>query len=165
MVQSYKDSGFSIIGKGTSYVDDFTPKTLQDGKVGKAWQYNTKFFEEGEMIARGMAYSTAYREWRKANPEKAFDRFQQTKVLQRAKDLSLNMSRDSNAAWQKGWTSVMTQFMGYQARSMEQLWDGGLLKGGRRLTGQEKARLVTMNSFMYGMPVGASAYTGLSIRD
>jgi hypothetical protein len=56
------------------------------------------------------------------------------------------MTRDSHAFWQEGDLSMMTQFWGYTAR----LFD---LLTGKRITGKEKARILAVNSMMYGVPM------------
>jgi hypothetical protein len=165
MVESFKQSGYSVVSNDVAYLEDFRPKTMKSGKAGEVWSHHTDFFKEGELTARQMAYAAAWREWRDANPGKALDRFAESRILARAKNLTTNMTRDSNASWQKGWASVATQFMGYQVRFMEQLWDGGLLNNGRKLTRQEKLRLVTGMSMMYGAPVYVSATTSFPMRE
>lgn len=166
MMDSFKKSGFATVSNDVAYLDDFRPKTVGAGsKAAQVWSHHTDFFKEGELISRQVAYSAAWREFRDANPGKVVDRFAESKILARAKNMTTNMTRDSNAGWQKGWASVATQFMGYQARFMEQLWDGGLLKNGRKLTQVEKARLVVAMSTMYGIPVAGAATTAIPMRD
>ena len=166
MVSRFKQSGFATVSNDVAYLDDFRPKTVgPGGKLGKVWSYHTSFFKEGELVARQAAYATAYREWKDANPGKAIDRFVEGKLLQRAKNLTTNMTRESNASWQRGWSSVGTQFMGYQARFMEQLWDGGLFGEGRKLSKVEKARLTLGMSIMYGAPTAVGGATLFPVRD
>src|SRR5690606_26227261 len=78
----------------------------------------------------------------------------EAQILQRAKDLTGNMTRESNAGWQKGYAAVFTQFFGYQARIMEQFL-------GKKLTTAEKLRLFTGYSMAYGIPVATGAVTGV----
>ena len=159
MMNSYKRSGFSTVSS-KSYFDDFRPRSLANGKFAKAVEFGNAPFNLGEQISRDMAYPTAYTEWKTANPGKALTRFDESQILQRAKDLTGNMTRDSFAQWQtsKG-LSLATQFMGYQARFFEQLWDGGLFKSGRKLSAGEKARVMTMMSIMYGAPAAIGGAT------
>lgn len=158
MIDSFKRSGFSIVGHDQAYLDDISPRNfLTGGKTRQVLQAGTKFYEEGELISRNLAYTTAWREFRKRNPGREIDRYAESQILQRAKDLTTNMGRDSNAAWQRGYSAVVTQFMGYHARFMEQLWDGGLLSDGRKLTKAEKARVVFGMGALYGVPASAGA--------
>lgn len=167
MIDSYRKSGYSVVGKDVSYLDNYKPTTFtRGGVVRKAWSYQTLFFEAGEKISRHMSYAMAYKEWKLANPGKQLDRFGRSAILQRARNLTQNMTRDAQAGWQQGWTSLATQFMGYQARFMEQLWDGGILGNGRKLSRAEKARLVVGTAALYGVPVAASGYLGVvPVRD
>lgn len=159
MLNSYKRSGFATISS-RSYFDDFRPRSLANGKLAKAVEFGNAPFNLGEQISRDMAYPTAYVEWKTANPGKVLTRFDESQILQRAKDLTGNMTRDSFAQWQttKG-LSLATQFMGYQARFFEQLWDGGIFKSGRKLSAGEKARVMTMMSVMYGAPAALGGAT------
>lgn len=162
MVSSFKQSGFATVSNDVAFLDDFRPKTMGNKKV---FEYHTMFFKEGERTAREAAWATAYREWKDKNPGKMMSRFDQGAILSRAKNLTTNMTRDSNAAWQKGWASVATQFMGYQARFMEQLWDGGLFQSGRKLSAVEKRRLMFGMSVMYGAPVIGGGTAAFPLRD
>jgi hypothetical protein len=159
MIDSYKRTGFSTVSS-RSYFDDFRPRSLSNGMLGKAVEFGNTPFNMGEQISRDIAYPTAWQEWRTLNPNKELTRFDESRILQRAKDLTGNMTRDSFAQWQttKG-LSLATQFMGYQARFFEQLWDGGIFKSGRKLTAGEKARVMTMMSVMYGAPAAIGGAT------
>ena len=111
------------------------------------------FFREGERLGRTSAWTTAYHEWRAANPNAVFDAAAQSKVLARSDDMTVNMTRASRAAWQQGIFSVPTQFWAWNARNMELMvgrWQNGLSMG-------ERARLVGMNSLLYGVPLGGLA--------
>jgi hypothetical protein len=66
-----------------------------------------------------------------------------------------NMTRDSNAPYQQGWTAVASQFFGYQMRLMEQMM-------GSKLSTAEKARLFTATSLIYGVPSGLGLTFGVA---
>lgn len=157
MVRSLKQSGFAKVGGDTSYMDDVATKSsgrqalgrVKNSPLGKIHSTHTFFFQEGELGARIVAYSAAYREWKTINPGKQLDRFAEANILNRAKTFTQNMTRESNAQWQRGWYSVMTQFMGYNMRVSEQLWDGGF-GSGKKLTQAEKMRFLGMMSALYG---------------
>lgn len=111
------------------------------------------FFREGERLGRTAGWTTAYHEWRAANPSAIFDASAQAKVLARSDDMTANMTRASRAAWQQGIFSIPTQFWAWNARNMELMvgrWQNGLSMG-------ERARLVGMNSILYGVPLGGLA--------
>src|SRR5690606_38332442 len=95
MIDSFKRSGFSIVGHDQAYLDDISPRNfLTSGKVKKVLQAGTKFYEEGELVSRNLADTTAWREFRRRNPGKEIDRYAESQILQRAKDLTTNMGRD-----------------------------------------------------------------------
>ena len=154
-IEAYRRSGYNIVAGDVAYVDEVTksvaPIASQTGKVLDA---GTKFFSTGERMPRVVGYFASYDEWLKANPGKLLDRRAQAAILDRAKLISGNMTRDASSRWQKGWMGSVTQFFGYQARMAE-------LMIGKRLTGAERARLFTANALMYGLPVGVSAATGI----
>lgn len=164
-IDAFKRSGFSIVSHDQGYLDTVSAVS-KPGILGKILDLGTTPFREGELVARNLGYSTAWGEWKAANPGAVLDRYAEASILQRAKDLTNNMGRDSNAVWQRGLPSIVTQFMGYQARLMDQLWDGGLLSNGRKLSRGEKLRVLTGMSALYGIPVGATAAVGVvPIRD
>lgn len=162
-VEAYRQSGFHVVGKDVGYLDDMRGpdiKPLRSKVPGLSevsefiTEKGTLMFRNGERIPRVISFATSYDQWRKANPKALFDRRARALVLDRAKLLAGNMTRDSNARWQRGWPSMATQFFAYQARMSEMFI-------GKRLTNVEKARLFAMNSFLYGAPVGAAGVTAI----
>ena len=129
MMDSYKKSGFATMQGDLAYIDDIKPSRQRfgGGRVRRGARatgdflsnQGTVFYKSGESINRSMAYATAWSEWKARNPGAKLSRRAETDILQRAKNLTTNMTRDSNAAWQRGGLSMATQFMGYQARFME----------------------------------------------
>jgi len=66
--------------------------------------------------------------------------------------MTMNMSRASAAAWQKGWMSIPTQWLSYQAKLMESIFFS------RELTGLERARLAATQVLFFGaagVPMGS----------
>jgi hypothetical protein len=147
-----RESGMDRVGKEVGIRDDvFDPQLIQT-KAGKLADWSTTFFNEGERFVRVSAYNAAYLEWRQANPVAKLTMKTRREILERADLYSGNMTRASNASWQRGFASIPTQFFAYQARIAEQLL-------GKRLTKVEKARVLGMYSMIYGLPVAASATT------
>lgn len=157
MVDSLKQSGFGNVGGDHTYLDQLSLKSpgsaisdrVSKSPIGRLASTHTAFFNEGELTARIVGYATAYDEFLKRNPGKVPDRFQKGAILSRAKTFTQNMTRDSNARWQRGGLSVMTQFFSYHARVAEQLWDGGF-GSGKKLTQAEKLRFIGTMSALYG---------------
>lgn len=145
-------SGLLRVEGEHSWSDDMLDPGIYTTSVGKILDKGKVFFREGERITRLTGFNTAYREWKAANPGKAFDRKAFQAVMRRQDDLTVNMTRASNAHWQNaagGILSVPTQFYTYQTRLME-------LMLGKRLSSGEKARVLLAYSALYGVPVGVS---------
>lgn len=152
-VSLFKESGFNTVGKDVAYLDDLTSPELRRGSVRQGIKtvldWGTTPFKEGERVTRISAWMAAYMEKKAALKGAKLTNRDAAGILQRAKDMAVNMTRDSNASWQKGNWSVLTQFFGYQARLTE-------LMIGKKLSPVEKMRLLTANSMLYGAPVGAT---------
>lgn len=143
-------SGWHIVGGDAAYRDDYRGTNLYKGTVGRALESGLFFFKNGEQIGRVIAWHSAYRAWRAANPTAKLNRAAKERILVRARDLTSNMTRDQSAWWQRGFYAAPTQFWGFQARVFEQFW-------GSRLSKKEKLRLFTGISMLYGVPVGMGA--------
>ncbi len=152
MWDTARSQGLHIVGGEYGDMDNiFSPKVF-NGAFGKFLDKGTIFFRESEKMVRLNAWAIAYKEFRKVNPNKVLDADAVTSIMKRQDDLSVNMTRASNAAWQQGIFSIPTQFSSYQARLTEQLL-------GKVLTKAEKARVIGMYSALYGLPVTAGAVT------
>lgn len=154
MYTTFQKTGlYQVAGEAALRDDMFDPHLFRT-TVGKyVLDAGPMFFNEGERMTRLTAFATAFREWRAANPVVTIGNREIGQILRRSDDLSVNMTRASNAAWQEGVFSVPTQFFAYNARVMEQLLGG-------RLTGAEKLRMLTVYSTMYGLPIGAGMAVG-----
>jgi hypothetical protein len=149
MYEAWRRSGVGIVGGEYGPLDDYlNPKMFfGQGPVGKALDVGTFFFKEGNNWHRGTSFATSYLSWRQKNPEAKLNNAALRDIVNRADMMYMNMSRDSNAAWQKGFPSIASTFFAYHARMSEQLL-------GKRLTGLEKVRLMTTYSAMWGVPIG-----------
>lgn len=137
-------------------LDIMTNPKMFKGVGGMFLDKGLVFFREGERSVRMNAWAVAFKEFRDANPTKVLNNSDINSILRRQEILAGNMSRGSNALWQKGLTGPMTQFWGYQARIMEQLL-------GKQLTRAEKLRLGGAFAAMYGIPVSFAAATMFQI--
>lgn len=154
-IKTMRQVGYDNVGREHVWKDNISdPKIFGEDKGGFL-DKGSFFFNEGERTHRIIAWHTAYREWKEANPLKKMDTEQIRSILNRADLMGTNMSRASAASWQKGLLSIPTQFLGYQARMMDQFL-------GKRLTTAEKTRAFAVYSTMYGVPsaiAGATGYT------
>jgi hypothetical protein len=154
MYQTLQKTGlYQVAGEAALRDDAFDPHLFRS-TLGK-WLLDAgpMFFNEGERMTRMTAFATAFREWRTANKTLSIGNRELGAIMRRADDLSVNMTRASNAAWQSGIFSIPMQFYAYNARVMEQLLGG-------RLTGVEKLRMMATYSALYGIPIGAGASVG-----
>lgn len=132
------DSAIGAIGKGvTGEVLDAAGKVVKG-----ATEKGTFFFTEAELWNRTVAWQMAWKHVRKQGLIPGTSKFNEA-LLTRANDLSFNMSQAGMAAWQKGWASVPTQFLSYQARFLEALM-------GKQFTKAEKLRLLLGQGVLYG---------------
>ena len=149
-----KKSGFWSVGGGHSLNDYLNDPKFVYGKLGRALDATSILFTESEKMLRTSAFMTAYIEHKVANPAKDVTSIDLNEILGRANLYAGRMSRDEKARWQSGEVmSTMYQFMSYQVRLGEMLLEAG---HGRKdaLTGAEKARLLAVNSILYGIPIG-----------
>jgi hypothetical protein len=105
------------------------------------------FFKEGERATRIGTWNMAYLEWRAANPQGKLTDEIRRQLISRSDLLAGNMTRASNASYQYGLMSIPAQFTSYFTRLMEQM-------AGKRLTHAEKARVMAVNSIVFGAPIG-----------
>jgi hypothetical protein len=143
--QAMKRSGWDLVGGETSLRDDINEYSFMRTSFGNVVNAGSGFFREGERISREAAWFTAYDEWRLANPQKKLGKRDIAWVLNRTSDLTVNMTRDANAGWQRGIVSIPTQFMSYNIRLAEQMLS-------KKTTWQQRASLIGVYSIMYGVP-------------
>lgn len=151
-IEHLKRSGTDRVGKEQALLNDVADPKLIQGTLGTIIDKGPVFFNMAEKYSRNVAFLSAFREWRLANPGKAMDQGQYVKLINRYDDLTLNMTRASNSALQEGIFSVPTQFLTFNQRLAEQML-------GKRLTKMEKGRVLAVNSAMYGIPTGISGAT------
>lgn len=144
-----KKTGWQNVGREATFIDDMSDPKLYEGSVGKWLDKSAIFFTETERMVRTTAWHTAYREWRTANPLATATNREIGQILSRADTMTLNMTNASKSSWERGILSIPAQFQSYGVRLFEQMWGG-------QLSVAEKARVLGMNSAMYGIPVGLS---------
>lgn len=142
-------TGWQNVGKEATFIDDMSDPKLYEGQVGKWLDKSAIFFKETEEMIRTVGWHAAYREWRTANPTKTVTNREMGQILSRADTMTLNMTNASKASWERGVLSIPAQFQSYGVRLFEQMWGG-------QLSTAEKARVLGLNSILYGIPVGLS---------
>lgn len=154
-LESAARSGFFDINESHTMINSMGPNSsfnVTGNKVNDLRQMGRFFFNTGETLNRMVAYRAAWRsEWTKAGKDgKDFlnDRFVSNAIIGRAEDLTLGMSRTSQAWWQQGVASIPTQFWSYQVRMLEAMLSGVTGKGS--LTKAEAWRLIGSQMLLYG---------------
>jgi hypothetical protein len=160
MYTLWKESGAAFIEGEFANLDNYlNPGMFMDNRTGKrALRAGEFFFHEGNGIHRGTSFTLAYLAWRDANPTAKLTNAAKRQIIDRMDKLYINMSRASNASWQRGWPSIPTQFFSFQAR-MSELLLAGTFGGKAILTPAEKLRLIVVNSALFGIPVGTLGTT------
>ena len=151
-----QSSGILRVEGEHAWSDDMLDPRMYTRGVGKFLDKGQIFFREGERITRIAGFNAAYLEWKAANKGKVFDRKAFQSVMKRQDDLTVNMTRATNAHWQQvggGILNIPTQFMSYQIRLFEQMLGG-------RLTLLQKAKALATYSAVYGVPVGVGGTIG-----
>jgi hypothetical protein len=152
--------------KRIGLLDNIGASTVNEGAdaaanvLGKAKQRfdATSFFlfNSGEAVNRVGAFDTARRVWSEANPGLVWDSTENLpKVLELADTFNGNMTRASEAFWQKGVLSIPTQFLQYGVKSSANLLaackstvTGKKMRG---LTSKEMLSVLIATPFVYGM--------------
>lgn len=150
-------TGFMNVAGEYAIRDDMQATKVIQGAWGKFLDAGAIFFTEGERFSRMGAWHAAYREFRDANPIGKLTDANIKQILERADTLSVNMSRASSSMLHTGVLSLPSQFLAYQIRMAELMW-------GKRLTFNEKARILGVQAALYGVPT-AVGVSGLPVAD
>jgi len=150
-------TGFGYVSREHAFQDNmFAPSIIKSG-FQDFLDAGTLFFRGSERNSRFGAWYTAYREFRDKNPTGRITDKERTIILERADQLSGNMSRASSSAMHTGIMAVPAQFYAYQLRIAEMFM-------GKRLTPVERFRMMATYAAMYGAPT-AFGLTGLPVSD
>lgn len=141
-----KQSGFFDLGSTHQLINDYGPNAAVGAfnKTENAREALRFFFYEAEMWNRIIAYRIAWGETREKLPNLAIGSPEfRAEVTGKMEEFSFSMSDQSAAAWQKGITSIPTQFWAYNARMLEAML-------GKTFTPEQKVRLVIGQTMLYG---------------
>jgi hypothetical protein len=141
-----KRSGFFDIGSTHQLINDYGPNAAVGAfsKLDNIREAARFWFYEGELWNRMVAWRIAWGETKEKFPQLATDTPEfMGEVTGRAEEFAFSMSDQSSAAWQKGITSIPTQFWAYNARMLEAMF-------GKTFTPAQKARLILGQTLMFG---------------
>ena len=147
MYQEMHNSGILNIAGSHAYFDEMHDPKVFKSTVGHILDKGAIFFNTAENYIRKTAYITAYRRWRNVNPKAAMTSAVRAQILKDADNFSMNMTQASTARWQRGFLSIPTQFMSYQARLAEAIL-------GNKFSFEDRMKILGFNALMYGVPVG-----------
>lgn len=153
-VDEYAKTGRSIIEGDHALRDDYNDPSVFKTATGEFLDKNLALFKQSEKTVRAAAHATAFLEWRTANPNKILTAELRNQILARSDLFTINMTRASSAAWQRGILNMPGQFLSFPSRLMDMMWSGRT--GANALTKSEKARILLANSILYGVPVGSA---------
>lgn len=154
MLDILQATGIADVGTDLSIIDDLSvPQVFNNAVLRGAQAFREKgriFFYQSERYNKLVGFGIAYRRWKAKNPEVSLYRKDgkldpnlMEQIVRDTDTFSVNMTRASNALWQRGPASIPTQFASYQARLLE-------LMVGKQLTPAEKSRLLAGQVLLYG---------------
>lgn len=159
--QALGRTGFEFVGSESNITMQYGhmhPNNIAKTAWGSFLDAGDMFFKGGERNARYGAWYTAFKEFRDVKPNGRLTVSDINDILNRADDLSGNMTKASRSLLQSGLGSFTTQFLGYQMRLMEMFL-------GKRITPTQRARLLFTYAGVYGAPVATGVVSVLPISD
>ena len=143
-IKMIRSDGFLDIGNSYSMINDetaFKGSTSAGSQLREASRF---FFYEAEKWNRGVAAHIAWKETRQNFPNLDINSSEfNKKIMTLTNRYSLSMARESDSAWQRGLTSIPTQFFAYQARMHQAMF-------GKVFTPAQRVRLVLGQGLMWG---------------
>jgi hypothetical protein len=148
-IDDFARSGTDKIKNTNQLIGDHGSHAAMDGfttGISRLRENGRVFLDMAEEMNQSVAYGIAWREGRAQKFASKAER--NAYVAMRAEDYSFSMKRESAASWQRGLTSIPTQFWAYNMRMMEAL-------AGKQFSNSQKGRLLLAQfglSGIYGIP-------------
>lgn len=141
-VEEFRNLGLNDFGRNISEIDAASGKHYSSGAFGKFLEAGKVFFAEGERVPRLTAYGVAVRKWRtdrSVNPKGLPTTSNEGRefILGETERLTFGTTGADVQALFRGIRGIPGQFMSYPFRMLTTL-------SGKRLSGKEKARLLSM---------------------
>lgn len=143
--------GFSNVGGEYGPLDTQLGHKYFRGIAGDVLDAGQMFFKMAEQNVRYGAWFTSYVEYRAANPGRVLSKTDWDKILNRADDMSGNMTRASASMFQSGPLALTGQFLTYQKHMAE-------LYFSNRMTNLDRFRM----HLVYGSVFGATGAFGVA---
>lgn len=146
-----RDQGWQNVDSTIAFLDNNQHYALGVGStIQDISERSRVFFYQAERLNRTHAYPVAWMRFKKRYPDvDPTSEFGKRIILDDADRLTMSMTRASQAAWQQGPASLVTQFQSYAAHLTENILPQ-MLGGSRNFTGAEKARLAAGQVLFYG---------------
>jgi len=156
--EEMNNRGFSNVGGEYGPLDTQLGHKYMRGIGGDILDAGQMFFKAAEQNVRYGAWFTSYVEYRAANPGiKSLSKTDWDKVLNRADDMTGNMSRASASLFQSGPLALTGQFLTYQKHLAE-------LYFSNRMTALDRFRMHMVYGGMFGA-TGAFGVAGLPLGE
>lgn len=161
-MKTLDSTGFGVVGGEYALDQSMKHYYIRNG-ARTFLDLGQTFFKGAERNQRYAAWYTSFHEWRSANPLRKLDDAAVGEILTRADDMTVNMSRASNSALNKGILSIPAQFLSYQYRLGELFWSKRI---GDTLLDRTMKRAILYGTYasLYGMP-GALGLSGFPLGD
>jgi hypothetical protein len=157
-LEEMNNRGFANVGSEHNLLDTQLSHKYTQGFFGDALDAGQMFFKLAEQNVRYGAWFTAAKEYRVAHPEiKVLRKTDWDKILDRADDMSGNMSRASKSILQSGPLALTGQFLTYQMHLAE-------LYFSKRMTMMDRFRMHMIYGSMFGA-TGAFGIMGLPLGE
>lgn len=153
--RALESTNFGHVGHEVATRQQYLGAQVLQTKLGAILDSGMLPFQYGEEFIRRAAWSASYLEWRKIEPTAKLTDKIIARILDRADEMSGNMTQASNAAWQQGALGISSQFMSYPIRLTEQLLN-------KKLTDRDLYKMLGVYTAAWGVPtVGALATFGM----
>lgn len=115
-------------------------------------------FEWGEAINLGASFNVAIRRFERFNKRKPVSRADWDWIGGHTRELALSMNKEGTFKWQRGFFSLMTQFLSIQVKALNAMIPE-FAGGAKTFTGREKAKIAAGQLALFG--IGGSALGGM----
>lgn len=149
-----RGSGWAVVSGDVYGLDNFAEMPVVTSALGRFRSAGRMFFKEGDRQPRIIAFATAFKKWRDANPKARFNDAIGAQLIQRADMTTSNMTAASLSRIQRGWPGVALQFGTYPMRMAEQFI-------GKKLSPSEKFHLWGSYGAIYGFPIATAGVVGV----
>jgi len=161
---SMKRYGADIVGRAHAWRDDMADPKFVQHAAGRFLDHSSWFFKRSEQTIKRSAWFVAYDEQLKKTGKtwQQHTKRDYDMIMRQAQTYALNMDRTASSSFQKGIGGMITQFLGYQFRTMELIWGKEAVTG---VSVAQRAKLLAAFGALYGVTSPFSAGSGVPFYD